>query len=81
MVTVCQFAEKERGISRIVMQKLLTGDDVRDIVCKELTILSAQLKDMKIKYTVCGNFTLKLKYMCWVSGVIISRIVIVVDVQ
>lgn len=81
IAVVCQFAENERESSRIIVQKLLLEDSLEDDYCKELTMLSAQLRDMKIKYTACGFFTLNLPYLCSVTGLIISYVIIVAQLK
>jgi hypothetical protein len=81
MVIVCQFAENERETSRILVQKLLLEDNLEDEDCKALTMLSAQLREMKITYTPCGLFTLNLPYLCSVVGLIVSYVIIMVQIQ
>jgi hypothetical protein len=81
MVTVCQFSENERETSRILVQKLLLEEYLGDKSCKELIMLSAQLRDMKIKYTACGFFTLNLPYLCSVTGLIVSYLIIMVQLN
>jgi hypothetical protein len=80
MAAVCQFAENERETSISLVQKLLLGDNLGDKNCEELEMLSAQLRDMKIKYTACGFFTLNFPYLCSVVGLISSYVLIMAQV-
>jgi hypothetical protein len=76
LAILCQFAESERETSRILVQKLLLEDNLEVKYCKELRMLSAQLRDMKIKYTACGFFTLNLPILCSLTGLILSYVII-----
>lgn len=81
MATVCQFAENERQTSINLVHKLLLEDNIDEIDCKELGLLASQLRDMKIKYTACGFFTLNLPYLCSVTSLTVSYIIIMIQLQ
>jgi hypothetical protein len=81
MIFVCQGAENEGEASKILVQKLLLEEDTGDKDVKELIMLSAQLKDTKIKYTAYGFFELNFPHLCSVIGLIVSYVIIVVQLQ
>ncbi|PNF21450.1 hypothetical protein B7P43_G13505, partial [Cryptotermes secundus] len=81
MILACQNAENEGDTSKILVQKLLLGENNGDKVVKELKMLSAQLKNMKIKYTAYGFFALNFPNLCSAIGLIVSYVIIVVQLQ
>jgi hypothetical protein len=80
MAAVCQIAENEKETSGILVQKLLLADNLRENVCKELALLSTQLRDMNIKYTACGFFTLNFPCLCSLVGLIVSYVIIMFQI-
>jgi hypothetical protein len=81
MILACQNAENEGETSKILVQKLLLEENNGDKDVKELIMLSAQLKDMKIKYTAYGFFALNFPHLCSVIGLIVTYVIIVVQLQ
>jgi hypothetical protein len=70
----------------------LTADEVQDtLVCiqklrvypnrllwttADLKLLSSQLKNLKVEFSVCGFFTLNLQFLCGSVGIIFSYILV-----
>ncbi|KDR19118.1 uncharacterized protein LOC110830208 [Zootermopsis nevadensis] len=81
MIIMCQISENEIQSSIILVQKVMLEDDLGYKDCKELLMLSAQLRDMKIKYTACKFFTLNLPYLCSVVGAVVSYVIIMIQIE
>jgi hypothetical protein len=81
MILACQNAENEGDTSKILVQKLLLEKNNGDKDVKELILLSAQLKVMKIKYTAYGFFALNFPHLCSAIGLIVSYVIIIVQLQ
>ena len=78
--STCQTAASENDKSKLLVQKLLLQDDLKSHDITELKFLSFQL-DNKPQYSACGLFELNLSFLCSVTGVIISYIILVVQLK
>ena len=77
----CHAATSENGTSKLLVQKLLLGDDLKPQDITELKFLSFQLNNTPVQNSACGLFVLNFSFLCNVSGVIISYIILVVQLK
>ena len=79
--SACDTAVSENGKSKFLVQKLLLEDDLTPKDISELKFLSLQLNDTLVVYSACGLFVLNLSFLCSVTGVIISYMIIMVQLK
>jgi hypothetical protein len=80
ITSTCHTAASENDTSKLLVQKLLLQDGLKSHDITELNFLSFQL-DNKPQYSACGLFDLNLSFLCSVTGVIISYIILVVQLK
>lgn len=77
----CDTAVSENDMSKFLVQKLLLEDDLTPKDITELKLFSLQLNDTLVQYSACGLFVLNLTFLCSVTGVIISYMIIMVQLK
>ena len=77
----CHRATNEASYSRILVQKLLLEGNCETECVKELKMFSHQLQVMTNEYTACGFFSLNLRLLASVIGVIVSYIIIMFQIK
>jgi hypothetical protein len=79
--STCHAAANENDTSKFLVQMLLLEDDLSPKDITELKFLSFQLNNTPVQYSACGFFVLNLPFLCSVTGVIISYIMIIVQLK
>jgi hypothetical protein len=79
--STCHRAASENDKSKLLVQKLLLENDLTPKDITELKLLSFQLNNTPVQYSACGIFVLNLPFLCSVTGVIISYIIIIVQLK
>lgn len=79
--STCHTAASENDTSKLLVQKLLLEDDLNPQDLTELKFLSLQLNNTQVQYSACGLFVLNLSFLCSVTGVIISYMILVVQLK
>jgi hypothetical protein len=79
--STCHAAASENDTSKFLVQMLLLEDDLTPKDTRELKFLSFQLNNTPVQYSACGFFVLNLPFLCSVTGVIISYIMIIVQLK
>jgi hypothetical protein len=79
--STCHTAASENDTSKLLVQKLLLEDDLNPQDLTELKFLSLQLNNTPVQYSACGLFVLNLSFLCSVTGVIISYMILVVQLK
>jgi hypothetical protein len=79
--STCHTVESENDTSKLLVQKLLLEDDLKPQDITELKFLSFQLNSTTVQYSAYGLFVLNLSFLCSITGVIISYMIIVVQLK
>lgn len=79
--STCHTSASENDTSKLLVQKLLLEDDLKPQDITELKFLSFQLNNTPVQYSACGLFALNLSFLCSVTGVIISYVILVVQLK
>jgi hypothetical protein len=79
--STCHTVVSENATSNLLVQKLLLEDDLKLQDITELKFLSFQLNNTPVQYSACGLFALNLSFLCSVTGVIISYMIVVVQLK
>ena len=79
--SICHTAGSENDTSKLLVQKLLLEDDLNPQDITELKFLSLQLTNTPVQYSAFGLFVLNLSFLCSVTGVIISYMLLVVQLK
>jgi hypothetical protein len=81
LASSCHTAGSETDVSKFLVQKLLLDETLQPKDIDELKMLSLQLNTSTVEYSAYGFFALNLQFLCSVSGVIISYVVIIVQIK
>jgi hypothetical protein len=79
--SICHTAGSENDTSKLLVQKLLLEDDLNPQDITELKFLSLQLTNTPVQYSAFWLFVLNLSFLCSVTGVIISYMLLVVQLK
>jgi hypothetical protein len=77
----CNAAGSENDVSKFLVHKLLLDNTLHPKVIEELKMLALQLNSTTTEYSAYGFFALNLPFLCSVTGVIVSYIVIIVQIK
>jgi hypothetical protein len=76
MTVSCSLAVNECNLSSVIVQKIMLRDDIDSEVMKELKMMFAHFKVMKIEFSACEMYKIDLSLFCDIIGATISYIII-----
>jgi hypothetical protein len=75
ITSTCHTTGSESDMSKLLVQTLLLQEDLKSYDITELKFLSFQLENTP-QYSACGLFELNLSFLCSVTGIMISYVIL-----
>ncbi|KDR24258.1 putative gustatory receptor 28b [Zootermopsis nevadensis] len=72
----CHMASVEANSSQLLVHKLLLSKDLSSDVTVQLQLFSSQVSNLKVKFKICGLFTINASLLSTIAGVICTYLII-----